>query len=247
MAQISDNRDFKGIWIPKEIWLNKDLTLQEKVFLCEIDSLDNDDGCFASNLHFSNFFGLTKSRCSQIINILQEKELIDVTYQYKSNTKEVERRIIKIRIKYIKGGVKYIKGGYLENAKDNNTLLNNTINKDICPSDDEPKEESFDKYKNIVNLYIENCTNLPKVVKLTSKRKISINKLLKELSLEEIEKAFKIINSSQFCTGQNDRSWKADFDFCIKPDRLTNALEGKYSGKPNNQGSDNKQSKYKTL
>ena len=23
-------RQFKGIWIPKEIWLNKDLTFQEK-------------------------------------------------------------------------------------------------------------------------------------------------------------------------------------------------------------------------
>jgi hypothetical protein len=38
----NENRDFKGIWIPKEIWLSKDLTLQEKVFYVEIDSLDNE-------------------------------------------------------------------------------------------------------------------------------------------------------------------------------------------------------------
>jgi len=36
-------RDFKGIWIPKEIWLNENLTLQEKVFLVEIESLDNEN------------------------------------------------------------------------------------------------------------------------------------------------------------------------------------------------------------
>jgi len=35
-------RNFKGIWIPKEIWLNEKLSLQEKVFLVEIASLDND-------------------------------------------------------------------------------------------------------------------------------------------------------------------------------------------------------------
>ena len=31
-------RQFKGIWIPKEIWLNKELTMQEKMILVEIDS-----------------------------------------------------------------------------------------------------------------------------------------------------------------------------------------------------------------
>ena len=27
----ADNRDFKGVWIPKEIWLNEELTMLEKV------------------------------------------------------------------------------------------------------------------------------------------------------------------------------------------------------------------------
>ena len=64
-------REFKGVWIPKEIWLNKELTIQEKSFIAEIDSLDNDEGCFASNDYFSNFFGLSKNRCSEIIKSLE--------------------------------------------------------------------------------------------------------------------------------------------------------------------------------
>ncbi len=36
-------RAFKGIWIPKEIWLTDDLSTLEKVFLSEIDSLANND------------------------------------------------------------------------------------------------------------------------------------------------------------------------------------------------------------
>ena len=33
-------RDFKGIWIPKEIWLSEQLSLVEKVLFVEIHSLD---------------------------------------------------------------------------------------------------------------------------------------------------------------------------------------------------------------
>ena len=74
-------RDFKGIWIPKEIWLNKDLKLIEKIFLVEIDSLDNEVGCFASNKYFAEFFNISKGRCSQIINKLQEKGLILIVFE----------------------------------------------------------------------------------------------------------------------------------------------------------------------
>ena len=63
-------RDFKGIWIPKEVWLSNDLTLQEKVFLVEIDSLDNEEGCYASNQYFADFFGLSTTRVSLIIKSL---------------------------------------------------------------------------------------------------------------------------------------------------------------------------------
>ena len=42
-------RGFKGIWIPKEIWESKEISMQEKVFLAEIHSLDNEQGCIASN------------------------------------------------------------------------------------------------------------------------------------------------------------------------------------------------------
>ena len=74
------NRDFKGVWIPKEIWLNKELKIMEKLFLIEIDSLDNEKGCFASNKYFSEFFGLSKGRCTQIIKKLESKNLITIKH-----------------------------------------------------------------------------------------------------------------------------------------------------------------------
>ena len=124
------SRDFKGIWIPKEVWMNKDLKINEKIFLVEIDSLDNENGCWASNKYFADFFGITKGRCSQIISSLQGKGLILINYEYKG--KEIKRRTIKV-VKKLTRVFKKLSEGYLENDKDNNTKNNNTsnINKEL--------------------------------------------------------------------------------------------------------------------
>ena len=69
-------RKFKGIWIPAELWLDGQITAQEKLFLAEISSLDGPRGCFASNEYFAEFFQLSVRRVSMIINGLVKKELI---------------------------------------------------------------------------------------------------------------------------------------------------------------------------
>ena len=137
-------RDFKGIWIPKEIWLSKDLTLQEKVFLVEIDSLDNKEGCYASNQYFSEFFGLSTTRVSLIIKSLVDKGYITSTLIYKEGTKQILKRVIKV---CYRGYLTNVKEGYLTNIKeppqeklkDNNTInniyknnINNKTTIEIC-------------------------------------------------------------------------------------------------------------------
>lgn len=63
-------RDFKGVWIPKEIYLNEDLNWTDKIILMEIDSLDNENHCFASNEYFSNLVGVSTINVSKSINKL---------------------------------------------------------------------------------------------------------------------------------------------------------------------------------
>jgi len=67
------NRDFKGIWIPKELWLNNDLTITERCVLAEIDSLDDGNGCWASNGHFAKIFQSTTSSMSNVISGLRSR------------------------------------------------------------------------------------------------------------------------------------------------------------------------------
>lgn len=90
---MTNSRDFKGIWIPKEIWLAEDLSTLEKVFLAEIDSLDGAEGCYASNDYFAEFFNLSKDRCSDVISSLQKKKRIQVILNKIAQNKD--RRIIR--------------------------------------------------------------------------------------------------------------------------------------------------------
>lgn len=129
-------RAFKGIWIPAEIWLSKDLSIMEKIFLVEIDSLDNDDGCYASNKYFAEFFGVTTVRASQVIKSLSEKGYVEISYVKDGN--QIKNRVVKTSkslhnlLNKFNTPIKYSKGGYKENFKDNNIYSNNlNLIKDI--------------------------------------------------------------------------------------------------------------------
>ncbi len=72
MDYLERNRDFKGVWIPKEIWLNDNLTMLEKVILTEIDSLDNEDHCIAGNEYLAQFCQCSEWKVSTAIKKLQD-------------------------------------------------------------------------------------------------------------------------------------------------------------------------------
>ena len=125
---VNDNRrGFKGVWIPAEYWLDANLTMSEINMITEIDSLDNGNGCYASNKHFAEFFGVTKGRASQIIASLKAKGYISISYD--RDGKQITRRVIRVvnklnrGIKNTKPPIKNTKEGYLENCEERNTEL----------------------------------------------------------------------------------------------------------------------------
>lgn len=74
----SFSRDFKGIWIPKELWLDHRLSFFEKCLLAEIDSLDGSQGCYASNSYFEKFFNVNARTLQRGIAKLKSLGLIEV-------------------------------------------------------------------------------------------------------------------------------------------------------------------------
>ena len=95
MKKTKKESDFNGIWIPKEILLDEELTLTEKVYLSEIVSLDDNQECFASNHHFAILFGSNSpTSVSNIIRSLKDKGYIKTSYI--RNGKNVKKRIIEV-------------------------------------------------------------------------------------------------------------------------------------------------------
>ena len=65
------SREFIGIWIPKEIWLDRSLGYFEKCLLAEIRSLEGENGCFASNEYFCEFFNERERKIQEGISLLK--------------------------------------------------------------------------------------------------------------------------------------------------------------------------------
>lgn len=67
---MTEQRDFKGVWIPKAIWLDESLNALDKIILAEIDSLDKGSGCWASNQYIANFCQCSSTKVSTSISKL---------------------------------------------------------------------------------------------------------------------------------------------------------------------------------
>lgn len=78
---MEDKRNFKGVWIPKEVWLDDSLTITEKCLLVEIDSLDHSkeggQGCFKGNEALGQFLNLSKKRVEAMITDLKKRKYVE--------------------------------------------------------------------------------------------------------------------------------------------------------------------------
>ena len=113
-------------------------------------------------------------------------------------------------------------------------------------------EEDFNFNKgtevlSLVNIWNEHCGVLPKVSKVSLRRKTQIKQRLKEESdLEYWKQVVQKIEESNFCQGKNERGWRADFDFFLKPGTHISAMEGKYDNRQKqNSNGEKLEPKYK--
>lgn len=119
--------------IPSEIRYDDDLTPNEKLLYGEITALTYQNGeCWATNSYFANLYKVEIQSVSRWIRHLKQKQYIDLEIIYKEGTKEIIKRIIKIKDTPINKNVKGYKQKCLEginkNVKENNTSINITRN-----------------------------------------------------------------------------------------------------------------------
>lgn len=124
---MENTRDFKGIWISKQIWLDKKLNALDKVILSEIDSLDStEEGCYASNEYLADFCQCSPSKVSSSIS-----KLIELNYIY---VKKFDGRMRYLKSRLSNFGRQTSK---ICKADSQNLEEINIDNNNICPSEDE--------------------------------------------------------------------------------------------------------------
>lgn len=70
-------------------------------------------------------------------------------------------------------------------------------------------------------------TGLPKA-KLTPERRKKLRTFVKRHSVDDITEAIWAIPRSPFLRGENDRGWRANFDFLLQPSSFAKITEGTY-------------------
>lgn len=134
-------RAFTGIWFPAKLWLRRDLSMNEKAVMLEVNSLDlGPDRCFANNRHFADHIGVSVSRASEIISSLVERKFLGCRLHWEG--KRVVKRNLWLMgslervndkpsddeepLRITEGPLRNIEAPPSENTEDKNTPLNNT-------------------------------------------------------------------------------------------------------------------------
>lgn len=157
---MKEERQFKGVWIPKEVWLDKRLNALEKVILVEIDSLDDEEtGCYASNKYLAEFCQCSGSKVSTGVS-----KLIKLGYIYLKSF-DGRQRVLKSSLLNFKRQTMKIYKADDENLKDNN-IDNNKDNNKVSkgraftpPTFEEVEEYAISRgYQNLAKKFFEYYT-----------------------------------------------------------------------------------------
>lgn len=169
MSNINE-RDFKGVWIPKEVWLDTRLNMLEKGILTEIDSLDmGDNGCYASNKHLADFCQCSETKVSTAIS-----KLIDLGYLYVKSF-DGRQRILKSRLSnFERQNLKKLNAHNIYNISNSNNNISNTFISTHINS------QLIFEYWNSKEIIVHKT--------LTQTFIKAIDKALKKYSVEEIKK-----------------------------------------------------------
>lgn len=218
---IPENRDFKGVWIYKNLYLSREYTPNEKFLLLEIYSLSKGKNkqCYANNRHFADFIGVKENTIQKAILKLEKNGHIRREYTYKNGTREIASRIITLTQKFYddfineseikeqeEGMDKNPWGGGLESIhKYNNISITNNyaFSKEkgtLCFSDENAVGQSDIKYRiddvpNLVSKYAEPNTLGSRIIDLRNIIQYFISRYEEESDIRHIDVSDSAIKS----------------------------------------------------
>jgi len=126
-----------------------------------------------------------------------------------------------------------------DNRTTDEQLTNNRCTTDAQPSntnkndnklkEGKEKKKNYPPYKKIVDYFNDKCKLLPTVKTITEARKTALRARWNNNGNDQIKKVIDTVSSNSFFSGENDRNWKANFDWIMKEGNFIKILEGNYS------------------
>jgi hypothetical protein len=105
---------------------------------------------------------------------------------------------------------------------------------DDCPSPDNDISQSNKQipYQEIVELYNQTCISMPKVEKLTEKRRKAIKAIwAKNRGLDTFKQLFEKAETSDFLSGRSGKWTSCNFDWLMNTNNMLKVLEGTYDNR----------------
>jgi len=84
---------FKGVWIPKAVFVLDDLTLHQKIILSMVMNLTSDEPCYATNHYIGEILGIHPTRVSVHLNNLKRLGYLDIKI-IRNKDKHITKRLI---------------------------------------------------------------------------------------------------------------------------------------------------------
>lgn len=177
----------KGIWIPIEIWKDKNLTWNEKILFLEIDSYTSKDkDCYFSNEYISDLLGINITNASKTISSLIEKGYIIKTKF------DGRKRYVKTALSYSttlpcrEEQPSHARTIEYTSLHSNNNLINKDNKKEIEDKSSKKDDEIDDFIEKIYKLYPTKCPIRGTSLSKSHADKKRIKALLKKYTKEQI-------------------------------------------------------------
>jgi hypothetical protein len=198
----------KGVFIPINVWLSHELTWMEKVALVTIDACSADmKGLHMTPAILAKELSVKQSEAKDLLNSLFKKGALEVKVN-----EDGENVIVALMYK--------------------DTYTYEDAAREIVGAS---PDKQFLNYEYIATLWNELCQKFPALqplTRITPKRKKSTRIAMKEndISVEQLEKVFKIIQSTRFLNGtkEGDNKFYMSYDWLFSKDHLQKILDGFY-------------------
>ena len=141
---------------------------------------------------------------------VKNKYLIDAVFKHIANKNDLNQTVKKIVNDII-------------NNNDNNNEFDNDNDNDNERIVPRIVDESL-----IINFFHSLCPSFSKVEVLSETMKEDLAESLNQYTDEQIKAAFEKAEKSSFLKGNNERKWKASFDWLIKAENIAKVLNGNY-------------------